>query len=502
MDLRPYQVNLINAVHESWKESDRVIAVAPTGSGKAVMMACIARDRLEHGPVLILAHRQELIDQAIDKMEKATGVRAVKEMAESKASGNERMVVASMQTLSRRDVFGSGYFRTVIVDECHHLVSDSYLNLMGRFTGAKVLGVTATPDRSDKKELGSYFEKVAYEIGLLDLIAQGYLSKIVVNRIPVRVDLSNVSKRAGEFASEELDSAITPWLEKIVAHIPRDRKTLVFLPLIATSKQFTEIAKGAGFDAEHVDGNSPDRADVLARFAAKKVGILSNSMLLTEGYDCPSIDCVLVLRPTMSRPLYSQMIGRGTRIFPGKENLLVLDALWLTGKHSLVRPTSLVTDSVEVAKIAEEMLDQGEMWDVEKVVESAKEQREKSLIKQLKEQAAKAIGKKLNAIDPLEFAVSLHDARLAEYEPVMAWESAPPSPKQVQMIERFGLAGDRVTCKGHASAIINRIMDRQRLKLASPKQLKWLIKLGHPKPYTETFKGASEFLDKQFNKQK
>jgi len=324
----------------------------------------------------------------------------------------------------------------------------------------------------------------------------------VVNRIPVRVDLSNVSKRAGEFASEELDSAITPWLEKIVAHIPRDRKTLVFLPLIATSKQFTEIAKGAGFDAEHVDGNSPDRAEILARFAAKKVGILSNSMLLTEGYDCPSIDCVLVLRPTMSRPLYSQMIGRGTRIFPGKENLLVLDALWLTGKHSLVRPTSLVTDSAEVAKIAEEMLDQGEMWDVEKVVESAKEQREQSLIKQLKEQAAKAIGKKLNAIDPLEFALSLHDARLAEYEPVMAWESAPPSPKQVQMIERFGLAGDRVTCKGHASAIINRIMDRQRLKLASPKQLKWLIKLGHPKPYTETFKGASEFLDKQFGKQK
>jgi len=136
------------------------------------------------------------------------------------------------------------------------------------------------------------------------------------------------------------------------------------------------------------------------------------------------------------------------------------------------------------------------------VVESAKEQREQSLIKQLKEQAAKAIGKKLNAIDPLEFAVSLHDARLAEYEPVMAWESAPPSPKQVQMIERFGLAGDRVTCKGHASAIINRIMDRQRLKLASPKQLKWLIKLGHPKPYTETFKGASEFLDKQFGNKK
>lgn len=502
MDLRPYQVNLIRSVHESWVDFDRVIAVAPTGSGKAVMMACIARDRLEHGPVLILAHRQELIDQAIDKMEKATGVRAVKEMAESRATGTERMVVASMQTLSRRDVFGPGHFKTVIVDECHHLVSESYLNLMGRFSGAKVLGVTATPDRSDKKELGSYFQSVAYEIGLLDLIAQGYLSKIVVNRIPIRVDLSSVNKRAGEYASEDLDSAISPWLAKIVAHIPRDRKVLVFLPLIATSKLFTEIALVAGFDAEHVDGNSPDRAEILQRFAEKKVGILSNSMLLTEGYDCPSIDCVLVLRPTMSRPLYSQMIGRGTRIYPGKENLLVLDALWLTGKHSLVRPTSLVTDSPEIAQIAEEMLDQGDLWDVEQVVESAKEKREQSLIKQLKEQADKALGKKLNAIDPLEFAVSLHDARLAEYAPVMEWERLPPSPKQVQMIERFGLAADRVTCKGHASAIINRIMDRQKLKLASPKQLKWLIKLGHPKPYTESFKGASEFLDKHFNRSK
>lgn len=503
MDLRPYQVNLISSVHKSWENWDRVIAVAPTGSGKAVMMACIARDRMEHGPVLILAHRQELIDQAIDKMEKATGVFATKEMSENRATGDERMVVASMQTLIRRDVFGPGHFKTVIVDECHHLVSESYLNLMGRYADAKVLGVTATPDRSDKKELGSYFQSVAYEIGLLDLIAQGYLSKIVVNRIPVRVDISSVNKRAGEYASEDLDSAISPWLTKILAHIPRDRKVLVFLPLIATSKLFTDLAKAVGFDAEHIDGDSRDRSDILARFAAKKVGILSNSMLLIEGYDCPSIDCVLVLRPTMSRPLYSQMIGRGTRIYPGKENLLVLDPLWLTGKHSLVKPTSLVTDSPEIAKIAEEMLDQGEMLDVERVVDSAKEQREQSLINKLKEQADKAVGKKLNAIDPLEFAVSLHDARLAEYEPVMEWERLPPSPKQVQMIERFGLAGDKVTCKGHASAIINRIMDRQKLKLASPKQLKWLIKLGHPKPYTESFAGASEFLDKQFggNKQ-
>ena len=458
---------------------------------------------MENGPVLILAHRQELIDQAIDKMARATGVRAVKEMAEAKADGTEPMVVASMQTLGRRNVFADGHFRTVIVDECHHLVSESYMTLMGRFTGAKVLGVTATPDRADKKELGGYFQSLAYEIGLLDLIAQGYLSKIVVQRMPVRIDLSAVSKRAGEFASEDLDAAISPFLEKVVGQLPRDRKILVFLPLIATSRLFTRLAVEAGFDAEHVDGESSDRRDILSRFADKeKAGILSNSMLLTEGYDCPSIDCVLCLRPTASRPLYSQMVGRGTRIHPGKENLLVLDALWHTGKHSLVKPTSLVTDSREIGDIAESTLDQGELLDIEAVVESARKEREASLIRKLNEEAARAIGKKLTAIDPIEFAVSLHDSRLADYEPVMEWEHAPASPKQIQMVERFGIAGDKVRCKGHASAIINRIMERQRLKLATPKQLKWLIKLGHPRPYIETFKGAGEFLDARFGKNK
>lgn len=199
---------------------------------------------------------------------------------------------------------------------------------MSYFDKAKVLGVTATPDRGDMKNLGSYFESLAYEYTLPKAIKEGYLSPIKALTIPLKLDLTGVSQQAGDFKASEIGTALDPYLEQIADEMLKyckDRKTVVFLPLIKTSQKFTRILQEKGFKAAEVNGDSDNRAQVLEDFENDRYNVLCNSMLLTEGWDCPSVDCVIVLRPTKVRSLYSQMVGRGTRLHPGKENLLVLD---------------------------------------------------------------------------------------------------------------------------------------------------------------------------------
>ncbi|WP_240335346.1 DEAD/DEAH box helicase [Paraliobacillus sediminis] len=162
-------------------------------------------------------------------------------------------------------------------------------------------------------------------------IKEGYLSPIKALTIPLKLDLSAVGQQAGDFKTSKLGSALDPYLESIVDEMVRvasDRKIVVFLPLVKTSQKFTELLNQKGFKATEVNGESKDRAEILRDFDSGKYNVLCNSMLLTEGWDCPSVDCVVVLRPTKIRSLYIQMIGRGTRLYPGKTELLLLDFLW------------------------------------------------------------------------------------------------------------------------------------------------------------------------------
>ena len=306
----------------------------------------------------ILAHRDELLDQARDKIFRAVGLLADKEKADDYASLSSDIVVASVQTLSRRDRllrFPPNHFSTVIIDEAHHILAASYLAILEHFNGAKVFGVTATPDRGDKKNLAAYFEKVAFEIGLTDLIRAKWLCPIKVKTVPLAIDISAVGMRAGDFSDEELAQALEPVLRELAQAIKEhvgQRKSLIFLPLIRTSYQFAEILREHGLAAEAIHGESTDRKEILARFSAGQTRLLCNAMLLNEGYDEPSIDCVVCLRPTTIRSLFAQMIGRGTRIHPGKENLLLLDFLWLSREHNLVGPASLIAkDAVEQSQI-------------------------------------------------------------------------------------------------------------------------------------------------------
>ena len=359
MELRPYQQEARQAVTEKWNNGDkRTLLVLPTGCGKTIVFAKISEDCVRHGDrVLILAHRGELLDQAAEKIKKSTGLGCAVEKAEESCLGSWfRITVGSVQTLmrqSRLERFSQDYFNTIIIDEAHHCVSGSYQRILQYFSEAKVLGVTATPDRGDMKNLGSVFESLAYEYSLPQAIREGYLSPIKALTVPLKMDLTGVGIQSGDFKAGDLGTALDPYLEQIAVEMEkvcRDRKTVVFLPLVKTSQKFRDILNAHGFRAAEVNGESRDRNEILKQFDAGEYNALCNSMLLTEGWDCPSVDCIVVLRPTKVRSLYSQMVGRGTRLSPGKDHLLILDFLWHTERHELCHPANLICENPEVAQ--------------------------------------------------------------------------------------------------------------------------------------------------------
>ncbi|WP_096761171.1 DEAD/DEAH box helicase, partial [Paenibacillus larvae] len=359
MELRDYQQSARESIQDEWEKGvKRTLLVLPTGCGKTIVFSKVIEDRVRLGErVLVLAHRGELLEQAADKLEKSTGLKCATEKAEQTSVGSwYRVVVGSIQTMMREkrlEQFDHDHFDTVIIDEAHHCISDSYQRVLQYFDGANVLGVTATPDRGDMRNLGSYFESLAYEYTLPKAIKEGYLSPIKAITIPLKLDLSAVGQQAGDFKNSDLGTALDPYLDSIAAEmcrVAKDRKIVVFLPLVKTSQKFTEILNQCGFQAAEVNGESQDRAEILENFDNGKYNVLCNSMLLTEGWDCPSVDCVVVLRPTKVRSLYSQMVGRGTRLYPGKTELLLLDFLWHTERHELCHPAHLIAENEEIAK--------------------------------------------------------------------------------------------------------------------------------------------------------
>ena len=489
MQLRPYQQEAREAVQAEWaKGRKRTLLVLPTGCGKTIVFSKIIEDQVREGKrVLVLAHRSELLEQASDKLKTATGLGTALEKAENTSIGSwYRVVVGSVQTMQREKrlrQFPPDWFDTIVVDEAHHAISDGYQSVLGYFEQSDVLGVTATPDRGDMKNLGSYFDSLAYEYSLVQAIKEGYLSKIKALTIPLNLDLSNVSMSAGDFKASDVGTALDPYLEQIADEMVKqcaDRKTVVFLPLVKTSQKFRDILNAKGFRAAEVNGESKDRAEILEDFEKDRYNVLCNSMLLTEGWDCPSVDCVVVLRPTKVRALYSQMVGRGTRLHPGKEELLLLDFLWHTERHELCRPAHLICETPEVAqKMVENMEEQtGVMLDLEdmevKAAEDVVAQREEALAKQLEEMRKR----KRKLVDPLQFEMSIHAEDLSNYVPNFGWEMAPASDKQIKALEKYGIFTDEIGNAGKANLLLDRLNKRQQEGLTTPKQIRLLERYG------------------------
>ena len=422
MQLRPYQNEAKNAVFSEWESGNlRTLLVLPTGCGKTIVFAKIAEECVRRGDrVLILAHRGELLDQAADKIQKATGLNSSVEKAEQSCIGSwNRVVVGSVQTLMREkrlSNFDSDYFDTIIIDEAHHSISDSYRRVLEHFDNAKVLGVTATPDRGDMKNLGTVFDSLAYEYTLPKAIKEGYLTPIKAVTIPLTLDLSGVATQAGDFKASDIDTALDPYLYQIAEEMKKyckDRKTVVFLP-------------------------------------------------------------------TKVRGLYCQMVGRGTRLAPNKTELLLLDFLWHTERHELCRPAHLICDNDDVAqKMTENLSEQaGCPIDIEEAEEKASEdvvaQHEEALANQLAEMRTR----KRKLVDPLQYEMSIQAQDLAGYVPAFGWECSPPTDKQKAKLEKLGIFPDEIQSAGKAKLILDRLEKRRIEGLTTPKQIRMLESRG------------------------
>lgn len=504
--LRPYQQQAKEAIFSEWEKGiSKTLLVLPTGTGKTIVFSKIIEDCVKAGErVLILAHRLELLEQAADKLKKTTGLECVIEKAAETCEGSWcRVVAGSIQTLTRSkrlERFAHDYFDTIIVDEAHHCISESYQKVLKYFENSKVLGVTATADRSDTKNLGQYFESLAYEYSLPSAIKDGYLVQIKAQTIPLELDLTNVGQQTGDFKLKDIGTALDPYLYQIADEMVEycmDRKTVVFLPLINTSQKFRDILESKGFLAAEVNGESENRSQILKDFNEGKYNVLCNSMLLTEGWDCPSVDCIVVLRPTKVRSLYSQMVGRGTRLCEGKDYLLLLDFLWHTERHELCHPAHLISGSEKVAKKMTEIIEEAEgaisLEDAEFKAESdIVAEREESLAAQLKEMKHR----KRKLVDPLQFETSIQSEVLLSYRPSFGWEMEQPSKKQISTLEKLGIMTDTIDSSGKASKLIESLDKRRIDGLTTPKQIRFLEQKGFDHVGIWKFENAKHLINR------
>lgn len=445
-------------------------------------------------PSLFLADAKELVYQAADKIQSWTGIIPDVEMGDSKACGSSQIIVGTTQSLARRlEKYYPEDISLIVIDEAHrNTLGSQALRVLNYFSRAKVVGITATPYRSDKKLLSAFYEKISYEIGLFELIAQGYLSRIVVKSVPANIDLKSVRSHGGDYDEGDLANALLPHLKKcaeLLKEHASERKTVVFLPLVETSKLFCKLCQDIGLNAVHVDGN--DRSALRSDWR-----VICNASLLTTGWDEPSVDCVYILRPTKSQVLFSQMVGRGTRICEGKDHLLLLDPLFLTDDLNLIRPARLIAKEPEEAKFLQSRLDI-EGGDLMVEADRARADRARSM----QEQLIATRQRNARTIDAMELALSLDRFDIVDYEPEFYWERQPITDGQKTVLVNSGFDIEvPEMCKGLASKIIDLLFQRREMGLASPKQVRLMHRLGFKNVSTISFETAKERISARLDR--
>jgi superfamily II DNA or RNA helicase len=358
--LRAYQSEALTAVRDAYRAGKRrVIVSLPTGSGKTVVFAHFPRFLKMKKRLLVLAHREELLQQARDKFRSIDPELKVEiEQATSHAAADAKVVIASVPTLARSSARLSRLqpdeFSIVVVDEAHHAVAPSYRRIFDHFgllepsVSRYLIGFTATPRRGDKQGLGEVFEEVCYARDMREMIAERYLCPITGWRVDTDLSLDNVKVRHGDFIESQLARVVNmPLRNSLLVKAYRDfapgRRAIVFCVDVAHAKDVHRAFAEAGIRAAPVWGelSRDQRRSTLAAFSAGEIDVVTNCNVLTEGFDEPRVDCVIMARPTKSKLLYAQMVGRGTRLDPSKKDLMVIDvadnsrAHQLPGLHSL-----------------------------------------------------------------------------------------------------------------------------------------------------------------------
>ncbi|NJN22045.1 MAG: DEAD/DEAH box helicase [Leptolyngbya sp. RL_3_1] len=353
IQLRIYQRYLVSQIHQVWRQNLKILTQLPTGAGKTIIFSAIASEFVQRGEqVLILAHRQELIEQAAGKASAIAGCDVGIIKSGHKPNYSAPVQVASVQSLvnrlSRLECPG-----LVIVDECHHSTAATYRRILKAYPDAYVLGVTATPARADGTGFDDIYDALVTGPTVSELIQQGHLSEFRLFGDPN--PMTTGRSRGGDYAigdMERQNDAIElsgSLIGSYRQHCP-GKRCLAFAVSVAHSKAIAQCYRVAGIPAEHLDGDTPsdERKAALARFESGETLVLSNCGLFTEGYDLPTLDAVQVARPTKSLSLWLQMVGRALRPAPGKDYALILDHTRNWAIHGLpTRPRVWTLEGVE-----------------------------------------------------------------------------------------------------------------------------------------------------------
>ncbi|WP_309386055.1 DEAD/DEAH box helicase [Cerasicoccus frondis] len=522
--LRPYQYEALDATLRGFQVYRSQLLNLVTGGGKTIIFSHATEWYVnEHQwKVLILADRDELLQQARDKLAWATGIRAGLEKAQSHASRYDEVVVSSVQTLAgkkRLAEWARDHFQLIIVDEADLSIAPSYDRIFDHFASAKILGVTGTIDRGDNKSLGRRYQQVAYEYSILDAVQDGHLCRPVVKTVPLpEVKLPdgqkfNSQKALDAFTAESIKPLLSAIARALITE-SEGRKTIVFLPNVEVSdlltRELNEIEPGCSDWVAGDKKRCPDRKQRIARFMRREYRILCNAQLVVRGFDDTDVACVCILRPTKVRSMYVQCVGRATRLLPGvtdglataqerrtaiaqsaKPNCLILDFLWLSDRLNLVQPAHIVTGNPRVAN--QMARKDGDLIENE-------EEAEREVAKAMLMEVQKNAKKRGRLFDPLEKATELGIDEIRDFKPANSWEARPPTIGQIDKLVEAGVNPDCVPNFGAAALIIRKAEQRKSAGLATFRQVQFLQAQNVEGATHYSREDATKYMRRRFSK--
>lgn len=503
----PYQTEARDAATYDLfvKGSKSTLIVMPTGTGKTMVagMICLEIKAAFHKPVLFLAHREILVDQAYNCLVNL-GLDTTVEMADRSALedanflGLPDVVVGSVQTLCRFDrlnLWPKGYFKLIIIDESHRALAPSYTKIINHFHSAKVIGLTATPQRGDSKNLGARFETKCYQLTMAEAISGGWIVPVRHLTCPVSVDLRGLTTRAnGDFLDSELAERIGQDIEGLARSFKKevgDRPAVAFLPDTTSCQAFSETLERIGMSSRFVVGTSgkvsmskKERKENQKDYEDGKFQTIVSCDVLNEGWDAPPCSAVGILRPTNQWYRFCQMVGRGTRVHApsGKKDCLIVDYDWRTDAE--IKDLRTIIDIFDDGSLDQEVIEEAK-----KISQKPEENREpQDIIKEASEIVATRrkfmiglTGRELQytAYEQNPFEVSrILDIPLNKKYDIDYGGINPASDKQKDYLRSLGVAYPDKLSKWGASKLIDQLLRRKRLQLANANQVSQLLNSG------------------------